>query len=100
MLCWSCRGAVDPPDNFCRHCGSGLGENVPWYYEKVWIGVLTVFALGPFALPLVWRSPRFDEKGRWIAGALVAVVGAYQLYACCQIYEKVRMAMSMIQAPM
>jgi len=46
---------------------------VPWYYQPIWIAVLTFAVLGPLALPLVWRSPALGPRGRSIGIALVLV---------------------------
>lgn len=47
--------------------------DVAWYHKPVWIAVLAFLVLGPFALPLVWRSPAIGENGRilWTIGILV-----------------------------
>jgi hypothetical protein len=34
---------------------------IKWYYRPVWVLVLLFFVLGPFALPYLWRSPRFTR---------------------------------------
>jgi hypothetical protein len=46
-------------------------RNVAWYHRPFWIVVLALVALGPLALPLVWRSPAFSPTGRWVATALI-----------------------------
>jgi hypothetical protein len=46
-------------------------DRVAWYYQPLWIGVLTLAVLGPFALPLVWRSPALGPRGRSIGIALI-----------------------------
>ena len=86
--CWSCAHAIDADDRYCRRCGRGQGAFLDWYYRPVWIAVLALTALGPFALPLVWRTPLLDRTGKvigsvalaavtvWITLELVEVVGA------------------------
>jgi hypothetical protein len=69
--CWSCEAAVDQGDRYCRRCGSGQGDRVPWYYRPVWLLVLGLTVMGPFVLPLVWRSPRLDRAGKWLVSAVV-----------------------------
>ena len=39
--------------------------------------VLTVTALGPFSLFLLWRTPRLGWAGRWIATVVVVGVTVY-----------------------
>ena len=75
--CWSCRSRVDETDRYCRHCGNGQGLFLQWYYRPVWIMVLTVTALGPFSLFLVWRTPLLGPTGKWIASIVIVFLTAY-----------------------
>jgi hypothetical protein len=47
---------------------------IKWYYRPVWVLILLFFVLGPFALPYLWRSPRFT---RGLKIALTISVVAY-----------------------
>jgi hypothetical protein len=72
--CWRCDGAVDAVDRYCRWCGYGQGAFVAWYYRPVWIVVLSLTVLGPFALPLIWRTPLLGRGTKWILSlALIAI---------------------------
>lgn len=75
--CWSCGGILDAADHYCRHCGQGQGAFLTWYYRPIWIALLALTGLGPFALPLVWRTPRLDRLGKWIATIAILAVSAY-----------------------
>jgi hypothetical protein len=75
--CWSCAHPLDAADRYCRQCGNGQGRFLQWYYRPVWIMVLTVTALGPFSLFLVWRTPRLGRAGRWIATIVIVGVTVY-----------------------
>lgn len=81
MNCWTCGASVEPSDRFCRGCGMGQGTNMSWYYEPVWIAVLTLFALGPFSLPLVWRSPKLSKEGRLAFTGFIAFFTLYLLFS-------------------
>jgi len=72
--CWSCRRPIDRTDLYCRYCGQGQGSALTWYYRPLWIAVLALTALGPFVLPLVWRTPRLDRAGKWVASIVILVV--------------------------
>jgi lipopolysaccharide export LptBFGC system permease protein LptF len=75
--CWRCGGPIDAADRYCRHCGQGQGSLLAWYYRPFWIAVLALTALGPFALPLVWRTPRLDRTGKVIASVIVIALTAW-----------------------
>ena len=44
---------------------------VPWYFENRFV-FLMLFIFGPFALPLVWLSPKFSVV--WKIGATILAV--------------------------
>ena len=75
--CWQCDAAIDAADRYCRRCGQGQGAVVPWYYRPVWLVLLGLTVLGPFVLPLVWRSPRLDRTGKWLVTAIVVAACVY-----------------------
>jgi hypothetical protein len=38
-----------------------------WYLTRWFVLLmLTPLALGPFALPLLWKSPRFSRTAKWL----------------------------------
>lgn len=81
MNCWSCARAIEAPDHYCRFCGEGQGEHVAWYYHPFSLAFLALFLMGPFALGLVWKSPKFSYSGRWIATALIMAYTAYLFFS-------------------
>ncbi len=38
------------------------------------------FVLGPFGLPLLWKSPRFTPRWKWIFTALTLLYTAFLLW--------------------
>jgi hypothetical protein len=77
VRCWSCQQPIGPEDHYCRTCGQGQGAYLPWHYRPFWILVLAFTALGPFVLPLVWRTPRFDRHARWAVTIVVVAITGY-----------------------
>ncbi len=83
VSCSACGGMIDAPDRFCRHCGRPRGRPVAaWYHRPLWILVLAFTVLGPFALPLVWRSPVMDRPTKWILCALILIATVLAAYGC------------------
>jgi hypothetical protein len=49
-----------------------------WYYRPVWVLLLLFVVLGPFALPYLWKSPRFSRGMKVVLTVLVvAYVGLF-----------------------
>lgn len=41
------------------------------WYHGVWAVLLALFfVLGPFGLPILWKSPRFTRRWKWVFTAL------------------------------
>lgn len=53
------------------------GQPVDFYYRKGYV-VAMLLLVGPLALPLLWRSPNFSSKARWVW--TVIVTGAALLF--------------------
>lgn len=70
--CWHCDRAIDDTDRYCRSCGEGQGDALTWYYRPVWILVLALTVLGPFAIVPIIRTPRMTPAAKW--GASIALV--------------------------
>jgi hypothetical protein len=75
--CWRCDHAVDAADLYCRACGEGQGAALAWYYRPLWIVVLTLTALGPFAIVLIMRTPRLSPAAKWIASVALILFFAW-----------------------
>jgi hypothetical protein len=69
--CWRCGHAIDADDRYCRACGEGQGRALAWYYRPVWIALLALTALGPFALIPIWRTPALGPTAKWIASIVL-----------------------------
>lgn len=87
--CWSCTRALDAADRYCRHCGKGQAGHVPYYYKHAGILLLTLCALGPFALYLVWRSPVLSRPARWVYTGLIAAFTWWLIVTTHGVYTTV-----------
>ncbi|MBI5623997.1 MAG: hypothetical protein HY924_09480 [Elusimicrobia bacterium] len=52
---------------------------------------MTLFLLGPFALPFALRSPKLTTNGKWIASGLIAAYGVYLCWSVWRLIQQVRM---------
>ncbi|MBN2309121.1 MAG: hypothetical protein JXR94_09135 [Candidatus Hydrogenedentes bacterium] len=75
--CRACWRSIGPDDAYCPHCGVRQARGTPWYYEPVWILVLALAVIGPFALILVWRTPKMTRPAKiGVTVIVVACTGA------------------------
>jgi len=94
VACWSCSAGIAPADKFCRHCGNGQGAHIPWYYRPLGLGFLALFGLGPFVLPMVWRSPVLSRNSKLFATALVALFTVWMGWQVVTLMRNVSSALS------
>lgn len=87
--CWACGKEIDLSDSYCRHCGKGLGQHVPFYYSHFGIIVLTLCALGPLTLWFVWRSPLLSRMAKWVYTVLICAFTWWTVASICRIYDQV-----------
>ena len=88
--CWACGEAVAEGDNYCRSCGKGLGDHIPWQYRHWGIIALTLAGLGPFSLLFVWRSPFLSKESKIFYTAAITAGTAFvvrSFYKVWQYYE-------------
>ncbi len=96
-VCRSCGVAVDAQAKYCSQCGAPLGSartpaETPkprWYYTPwVVIVLLTPLVLGPLALPLLWKSPRFSRRGKVVWTILsLALMAWFTVYVLIPMYK-------------
>ena len=89
--CSACGHTIDTWDTFCRFCGKRQAPKPAWYYEPVWILILGFVAVGPFALPLVWLSPKMNRPTKWLFTLVLgiySVVVVYSLWVLCVMMWK------------
>ncbi len=79
-LCAFCYKAIGAEDSYCPHCGKRQGTGDAWYYSVLSVAVLAFFVIGPFALPLVWKSSRMGAITKYVLTALILVYTAITAY--------------------
>ena len=53
------------------------GEEIKWYYQPLVVIALLFLVLGPFGLPFLYKSPRFNKFWKMILTILTAVYTGY-----------------------
>lgn len=85
--CWSCGGEISSADNYCRFCGKGQGEHLPWQYKHWGIVVLTLVGLGPFSLYYVWRSPLLSRETKLFYTTAIAGATLFAAHAFYKVWQ-------------
>jgi hypothetical protein len=82
----------------CRYCGEFLdGYSRPgpkpgkrkWYFSNG-STVLALMCLGPLALPLVWRNPRYKLTTKSIITVVVLAAVASYIYVAASVFQQLR----------
>ena len=76
-LCRKCRRVIASAHKFCPHCGQRQDLGSAWYYHPVWILLLAFLALGPLAIPLVWRSRQMSVTGKIVMTVAILLYTVY-----------------------
>jgi hypothetical protein len=60
-------------------------EKVKWYLKPMGVVLLLFFVLGPFGLPLLYKSPRFSQKLKIVLTIVVLLYTSYLIIASLEI---------------
>ena len=63
IKCWQCSGTIEAGDAYCRYCGKGQGQSVPFRYTHAGIIIFSLL-IGPLTLPFIWKSPKIGREVR------------------------------------
>ena len=58
---------------------------VKWYLNPISVVVLLFSVLGPFALPLLYKSPKFSKTLKIVLTVVVIVYTSYLIFASLEI---------------
>lgn len=75
----------------CRYCGEFLDTPPPrsktkWYYSTITV-IIAVLAVGPFAIPLVWRNPRYSFATKLAVTVGIIALTAVLCYIMGEVYK-------------
>ena len=64
-------------------------EKVKWYLSRLAVILSLFFVLGPFGLPLLYRSPKFSRKIKILLTVAVVVYTFYLVFATLEIAKEI-----------
>ena len=91
IVCGKCKAAIDASDNYCRRCGTpttGRAGSAAWWDSPWLVLVLLFLVLGPFALPMLWRSRRFTPLWKMVLTLMVLGVTVYAFWQIGHIFNQ------------
>jgi hypothetical protein len=63
-------------------------EKVKWYLRPMSVGLSLFFVLGPFGLPLLYKSPKFSRKMKMILTIAVVIYTFYLIFVTLEIAKE------------
>ena len=79
-LCKGCWRPIEGEHRYCPYCGHRQTHSDAWYYHPLWVTVLALTVLGPFALPLVWKSRRMTVPAKVVLSTIIVAYGIVTIY--------------------
>ncbi|MCX5915057.1 MAG: hypothetical protein NTX30_00050, partial [Deltaproteobacteria bacterium] len=72
-------------------------EKVKWYLRPISVVLLLFFILGPFGLPLLYKSPKFSKTSKIILTIAVIIYTSYLIFASLEIARQLYSGMGGLQ---
>jgi hypothetical protein len=72
-------------------------EKAKWYLRPIGVVLLLFFVLGPFGLPLLYRSPKFSKTLKIIITIAVIIYTSYLIFASLEIARQLYNSMGELQ---
>ena len=72
-------------------------EKVTWYLRPIGVVLLLFFVLGPFALPLLYKSLKFSKTLKIVLTILVMIYTSYLVIATVEIARNLYIKMEEFQ---
>jgi len=76
-----------------------LGEDrkIKWFLRPIGVVLLLFFVLGPFGLPLLYKSPKFGRASKIMLTIAVMMYTSYLIFASLEIAKELYRRMEELQ---
>ena len=94
------RGQKRSPEDFCgdmREKAIQEDRKTKWYLKPISVVLLLFFVLGPFGLPLLYKSPQFGKTSKIILTIAVVLYTSYLLFVSLEIGRELYTRMEEMQ---
>jgi polyferredoxin len=72
-------------------------KKIKWYLRPISVVLLLFFVLGPFGLPLLYKSPKFSRTLKIILSVVVIAYTSYLIFASLEIGKELYRRMVELQ---
>lgn len=73
------------------------GQPVKWYFSRAGV-ILLLLAIGPLALPFLWRSPCFKTPSKWVWTVLTMILTVVAVAATVESAKRILDLSRMLRA--
>ena len=73
-------------------------ETAEWYHKPWEVLVFLFLVFGPFALPLLWKSPKFNKFWKALLSLVMIPYTAYLVYATLDAVRRLPETMAQVRA--
>lgn len=70
--------------------------DIKWYYKPAFV-IIALVAMGPFALPLVWRNPKFNKLTKALITFAMVLITIWLVKFSIDIYRILEKEMQSLQ---
>ena len=72
-------------------------KRIKWYLRPISVILLLFFVLGPFGLPLLYRSPSFSKATKIVLTIVIVIYTGYLIFATLEIGRELYKSMQELQ---
>jgi membrane-bound acyltransferase YfiQ involved in biofilm formation len=72
-------------------------QKTNWYLRPIIVVLLLFFVLGPFGLPLLYKSPKFSKTSKILLTIVVIIYTCYLIFVTLEIGRELYLRMEELQ---